>query len=270
MKYLFITLALVFLPGAGLAVNFPTQTFDSSEMSLGNLNGQGGGTGWGSAWRNTSGTACQANTGWFATTTVVKAGDQSAGMYASGVGGRCARTFTSPVTTDSQEVQWWWNVTNTNNRYVVWVANGNIEAVSRGMYTIVRSTGQFSVYNNLTLTDQGAFSINTWYHVCLKQTPSTEVFVVYFGTAATCGTYSSNYSWLDNGSYIATSTDTLVLQDTGDVTGGSRLVVDEFSDVNAAGAAVTPPTTDQQNWFMILFAPIQRILARYVNFAYAY
>ena len=269
MKYLLAILISLF-PYISLAVNFPTQTFDSSEMTVGNLFGKEGGTGWGSAWRNIVGTSCQANTGWFSTTTVVKAGDQSGGMYSNATGGRCVRTFTSPVTTDAQEVQWWWNTTATNARYIVWVANGNIEAASKGMYTLVRNTGQFTVYDNLILTDQGAYSINTWYHVCLKQTPSTEVFVVYFGTAATCGTYSSNYSWLNKDAYIATSTDTLVLQDTGDVTGGSRFVIDEFSDVNAAGAAVTPPTTDQQNWFMILFAPIQRILARYVNFAYAY
>lgn len=271
MRFLKFVILFLLVATPCFAVTFPTETFD--EMSTGALNTQTGGTGWETGgWRTPSTSSCSNGNNYTVENGTIEAGTNAVSNLADLTGNRCMRTFANPVATNGQTAQYWFQTSNTNNRWVVQIFNGDDNIQPKGFYFQTRTTGQFSVIDNVTFRDQGAYSAGTWYHVCAEMTSiGSETWKVYFGTASTCGTLSAAYSWYDNTSYVASSTDNLYLQDAADVSGGNTFYFDEFSDTAGGAAASTPsPSTDEWNWFQILLKPIQRTLARYVNFAYAY
>ena len=144
-----------------------------------------GGTGWSAAW-----TPC--GTAWDVVTTPVISGVNAAGGTSAEA--NCFRTFTIDSTDNSK---FYIKVRAAQSNLLQSFDISNVAAGDTAVAFQLRTTGQIAVYDNTTLTNQGAYSADTNYLITIKTIPSTESFTITIDS----GTESSTYAMKSFGSF---------------------------------------------------------------------
>lgn len=139
---------------------FPNDDFES--YATGDLNTLNGGTGWSEAWGATNG----CNVAFDVVSTPVQnppTGTRAVGIT-SGSDVTCFRKFTAN-TTANQEVSFYTRSNSTTLHTLTWFYGNTGQAQ---LLYYMRSNGQHSSYVNTTLTDLGAYSVDTFYRIRIK------------------------------------------------------------------------------------------------------
>lgn len=230
MKKLLIIILL--LPSLAFA-DVPTDGFEGYS---GDLDGESGGTGWGANWGTTGG----CDTLFDATTGEGGQSPQEGSIYVVAISAgdeQCHRDITTN-TTDGKEYSIYMaaDQTGDGNCFINWEDGAD----TFGMRMLFDAAGNIIALNNLTDTDVGDYSVDTWYRFRAKIVAyATEDWAIQIDN----GGYSSSLKVYNNTAYTYNSTDRLVLISANDP-GSKTCRWDNITDATPAAATDLPKPPD--------------------------